>query len=169
MKVKLMTDDYLSMNAMLHLRFPSYGASGHKWAQVVNDLGHTDVLDYGCGKGTLAKALGREIKEFDPAIPGKNLQPEPADLVVCTDVLEHIEPDFLDNVLGNIHYLCKKEALFVVATRPAHKTLSDGRNAHLIVEPVGWWRNKISKRFVIKFEQPDVNHEGDFLMLCEAR
>ena len=40
-----------------------------------------------------------EIKEYDPAIPGKDSLPEPADIVVCSDVLEHIEPNYLLNVL----------------------------------------------------------------------
>jgi hypothetical protein len=66
-------------------------------------------------------------------------EPEPHDLVVCSDVLEHIEPDCLGDVLRHLYDLTKK-ALFVdVACRPAKKVLADGRNAHLIQrDPSAW-------------------------------
>jgi hypothetical protein len=62
-----------------------------------------------------------------------------ADLVVCTDVLEHVEPELLDTVLRHLRSLARKAVFVVIATRPSNKTLSDGRNAHLIVETAEWW------------------------------
>jgi 2-polyprenyl-3-methyl-5-hydroxy-6-metoxy-1,4-benzoquinol methylase len=66
--------------------------------------------------------------------------PEPHDIVACTDVLEHIEPDCLDDVLKDIRRCTKKVAFLLIATRPAIKVLADGRNAHLIQQPYTWWR-----------------------------
>ena len=132
-------------------RSPNYGVSGAKRADVVLKLSESmdtkSILDYGCGKGLLAKNLPFPIWEYDPAIPGKDTPPRPADLVVCTDVLEHIEPDLLDNVLQDIARCMIKTAYCIIATFPAGKTLPDGRNAHLIQEGADWWRNRLEKFF----------------------
>ena len=81
------------------------------------------------------------IREYDPAVPGKDAEPQPADLVICTDVLEHIEPDCLNDVLDHIRQVSLKYAFVNVSTRPAVKFLQDGRNAHLIIQPADWWRD----------------------------
>ncbi|HUV66463.1 MAG TPA: class I SAM-dependent methyltransferase [Sedimentisphaerales bacterium] len=90
-----------------------------------------------------------EITEYDPGIPGKDDPPEPHDLVVCIDVLEHIEPDYLDNVLDDLKRVIKLCGFFTIASGPAGKLLPDGRNAHLIQQDMGWWIPKFEKRFVI--------------------
>lgn len=149
----LITESYRALNKKLHESNPSYGISGQKYVREVESLvGHFNaksVLDYGCGKGTLKTGLGSPdyVNEYDPAIPGKDSKPEPADLVTCTDVMEHIEPDCVDNVLLDISSLTKKAAYLVVATFPANKTLPDGRNAHLIQRGRDYWDEKINKYF----------------------
>jgi hypothetical protein len=112
------------------------------------------VLDYGCGRGTLLSALWDkhatlpfDFLEYDPAIPEKDTKPTKADLVVCGDVLEHIEPDCLYAVLDDIRGIARSAVFLVVATQPAAKFLSDGRNAHLIVEPAEWWLPKLMQRW----------------------
>jgi len=140
---------YVDMQKELHARPRGYGGKGDKWAPAVAALvaehGFTSVLDYGCGQGRLALALRSltpsvvRIDEYDPAIPGKDGHPHFADLVVCTDVLEHVEPDRLSNVLAHLQTLARKAVFVVIATRPSNKTLPDGRNAHLIIEPDAWW------------------------------
>jgi hypothetical protein len=47
--------------------------------------------------------------------------------------------------------------LFVIATPPAEKILPDGRNAHLIQEPITWWMPKLEARWVVS----QVNDMGD--------
>jgi hypothetical protein len=61
-------------------------------------------------------------------------------LVVCNDVLEHVEPERLAAVLQHLRDLTWRGGYFTVATRESNKWLSDGRNAHLIIESVAWWR-----------------------------
>lgn len=168
--MELITEEYSRLNADLHNSNLKYGTSGGKWAGPVKELavalGTRDILDYGCGKGTLSQNIPFKIKQYDPAIPLKATHPRPADIVVCTDVMEHIEPDLLDNVLDHIQDLTKKAAFFVVATRPAVKTLADGRNAHLTVEPIDWWLPKFWARFnLLNFQ----NMEGEFLLVVEAK
>jgi 2-polyprenyl-3-methyl-5-hydroxy-6-metoxy-1,4-benzoquinol methylase len=126
----------------------------------VRSTGSRSILDYGCGKGNLAVAMpDLAIREYDPAIAGKDGEPEPADLVICTDVLEHIEPNYLDDVLDHIRSVTAKFAFLNIATRPAVKTLPDGRNTHLIIRPQDWWRSRIEKFFEITEWAPDRDWE----------
>lgn len=149
----VITKDYLEQQQLMHNNI-NYGAGGYKWSsivlQLINEYGTNDVLDYGCGKGTLKKTLCiPEIREYDPAIKGKDLTPLPANIVVCTDVLEHIEPELIDNVLGDLARCTKKIGFFLISTRPAVKYLPDGRNAHIIQQTKSWWHKKISNHFII--------------------
>jgi hypothetical protein len=68
---------------------------------------------------------------------------------VCIDVLEHIEPEYLDGVLTDLKRVTKKVGFFTIATREANKKLEDGRNTHLIVENKDWWKEKLLKYFDI--------------------
>lgn len=148
---------------------PEYGTSGSHWAPMVYSLARrheaNTVLDYGCGKGSLFRAIREQFSaqpaplaaiplpfeclEYDPAIEGKTEKPAHVDVVVCGDVLEHVEPDCLYAVLDDIRDISRKAVMLIVATAPASKTLADGRNAHLIVEPSHWWLPKIMDRWRI--------------------
>ena len=148
----LITEEYRELNRQLHASRPDYGSYGHRWAEMVSDVaeqnGVTEVLDYGCGKGSLAKTVPLlKVINYDPAVEGMDDLPEPADMVVCSDVLEHVEPELLDSVLDHIALLTLRVVIFVVSTRPAAKTLADGRNAHLTVQPVEWWLPGLMGRF----------------------
>ena len=162
----LITEDYREQNRQLHATRPDYGNIGQRFASLVINLGEkhktTDILDYGCGKRSLERALGFTIRNYDPAINGLDTAPEPADIVVCTDVLEHIELDCLDSVLADLARVTKKVCLANIATRPAKKNLPDGRNAHLIVRPARWWMRTVLEFFEIELWQ--VN-QGEVLCL----
>jgi hypothetical protein len=165
----LITDDYKEQNKQLHAESASYGTSSAKWADEVRQIaaayGILDTLDYGCGKGLLKQALKwPTLREYDPSVEGKDAIPDPADMCICTDVLEHIEPDCLDSVLDDLQRCTKKVGFFTIATRPAKKTLPDGRNAHLIQQPVAWWLPKLMERFRLK---NFVDMGGTFLVVVE--
>jgi hypothetical protein len=150
---QLISDKYLELQRMMHANPRGYGQRGDKWAPAVRDLAAhfeaTSILDYGCGAGSLMKALramnlpGMRLAEYDPAIPGKDSLPTFADLVVASDVLEHIEPRRLDHVLKHLKLLSRKALFVVIATRPAKKLLPNGKNAHLIIEDDAWWENTV--------------------------
>lgn len=150
---ELISTEYKALNKQLHHTNVLYGTSARKHVQIVKDLitnmSATSVLDYGCGKGLLGKLLDRPIWEYDPAIPGKDEPPRPADLVTCIDVLEHIEPDKLMAVLNDLRRVVKQVGYFVVSTTPSSKTLPDGRNAHLIQKHQQWWHNRIATFFTV--------------------
>ena len=148
----LISPEYLVLQRELHERSRHYGTSGKTWAEAVAKFADVvkaaSILDYGAGKGTLADLfVGEDFREFDPAVPGKDTRPEPADLVVCGDVLEHIEPVYLESVLDDLRKLARKGVFLVIGTVPAMKTLADGRNAHLIVESSRWWLPRLMERW----------------------
>lgn len=147
------TPEYVDLNRRLHAENLAYGVGGGRYApivlQLVEKLHTRSVLDYGCGKGYLAKELPFPIWEYDPAIPEKAKSPRPADLVICTDVLEHVEPGQLRAVLHDLKRVVIKAGYFVIHTGPSTKSLADGRNAHLIQRDKAWWRHKFKKVFVV--------------------
>lgn len=155
--------DYKKLNEQLHADNKHYGESGGRWASTVLELAYhyntRDILDYGAGKGKLGDNLPFQIQEYDPCIGDLVAEPKPADIVVCTDVLEHIEPECLDNVLYDLWRLTKKTAFLTISCSPAKKELPDGRNAHLIQEPVQWWLVKLEPYFkmgkIVGYEQKE--------------
>jgi len=151
--MQLISDEYRKLNEKLHEENRAYGISGVKHSQKILQLSKMyntqDILDYGCGKSTLAANLPFNINQYDPCITKYKELPQPADIVVCTDVLEHIEPDCIFDVLDHIGSLMKKVTYLNIATRPANKKLPDGRNAHILIRPSAWWLDELNKRFEI--------------------
>lgn len=160
------TDTYKQLQEELHQN-PHYGTSGAKYVEYVMRIADSmkthDILDYGAGKGTLQKGIPYPIQQYDPFIPEFTAVPRPARLVVCTDVMEHIEPSCLDDVLTDIASFTGQLIFFQIATGPAQKFLSDGRNAHLIQQPLRWWLPKLMEHFEIE----SLNNQGHgFIAIC---
>lgn len=147
----LISEEYRALNTELHARRPDYGTRGHLWADRVRQIAGgrpCTILDYGCGKGSLKRALpGFDVREYDPAVQGKDGSPAPADIVVCVDVLEHIEPECLDAVLADLQKLTKRMLLFSICIVLAEKTLADGRNTHVCLQTVEWWADTLDQWF----------------------
>ena len=151
------SEEYRALNRRLHETDKSYGMSGATNSPDVINLyqktGGQSMLDYGSGKGSLATMLrinGLNCAEYDPAVPGKDAPPEPADFVFCGDVAEHVEPEYIDAFLDDLKRVTRKNILLIVGTRPAQKILEDGRNAHISLHPVEWWLPKLRERFELK-------------------
>jgi len=108
------------------------------------------ILDFGCGKGKLVETLNEsypmlDITGYDPANPEFHKVPDQIDMIIGTDVLEHIEPKYLDEVL-NFLYNKAKYNYHLISCAPAKLILPDGRNAHLIQETPDWWRKKFLEK-----------------------
>lgn len=128
---------------------------------LINTTQSKTLLDYGCGKAfhyfrkdgqkTFPEALGFPLKNIAFYDPGyekfKNLPKGTFDGVICTDVLEHIHPDLIDDVLDEIFSKANKFVFLVIYCGLAAKTLPNGENAHLIVERPEWWNKKLSKYY----------------------
>lgn len=146
---ELATPEYRKLLQHAHAT-TNWGRGGASWVEQIaaraKELGTTDVLDYGAGGRTLAPALvkfGIKCKEYDPGVEAISTPPKIADLVSSTDVLEHVEPENVPNVLRHMYLLARKGAFLVIAKQPAKKVLADGRNAHLVCESAEWWMAKL--------------------------
>lgn len=132
----------------------TYGQSVHDLALQIHacmlDLKPTTVLEYGCGQSELYRlfeSAGSKWVRYDPAIEAISRIPiESADLVINTDVLEHIPRHDLHDVLGHIRSYSDK-AFFSIATRPARERLPNGENAHCTVMTENEWLRVIKQYF----------------------
>ena len=146
------SEAYRQLNRQMHEDKPHYGSASYLSEPVKQLMAaerSRDILDYGCGKRGLEKDLGFPIQNYDPAIPGCDNEPSPADIVCCGDVLEHIEPECLDEVLAHLKTLTKRVLVATVHIGPANKHLPDGRNAHLIQQSREWWLGKLLQHFTL--------------------
>lgn len=153
----LISENYQKLNKELHEQNPNYGAGKAGYVPFVVELVGKyikereieSVLDFGCGKGAAKEQVAQEnpsvrVFGFDPAIEEFNAEPPACDIVFSTDVMEHVEPEYLEDVLKFIAGKTKHRAILIIATGPAQKSLPDGRNAHLIVENMDWWSETIA-------------------------
>ena len=157
----LISDAYQEQQRIMHEAGP-YGTASISYApivsEVINRMEVLHLLDYGCGAAcNLSKHLKVNHKltyqAYDPGVERFSKPPAPAEMVACIDVLEHIEPDKLDTVLDHLQSLTEVILFASICTAPARKHLPDGRNAHLIVEPLSWWLPKLWDRFQLQTMQ----------------
>ena len=158
----LISDNYKLLNAKLHEESQSYGNRNNFLARelpisisILRKLyNYESVLDYGCGKGLILGSLsekliplGMRLQGYDPCVEKYSEPPKPADILLCTDVLEHVEPEKTAEVLKHISSLTLNVCYLVIDLLPAVKTLPDGRNAHINLHSTGWWLNALSGAF----------------------
>ena len=133
----------------------NYGDTGSEYTEdVLNFIRQTTattVLDFGSGTGSLAKSLRKRnilIDEFDPCYPGKEeIIKKKYDLVITTDLLEHIYEDELDNIFEEMLCLKPKFMYHAISTREATILLPDKSNCHKTVKSMQWWYNRIHNVF----------------------
>jgi 2-polyprenyl-3-methyl-5-hydroxy-6-metoxy-1,4-benzoquinol methylase len=112
-------------------------------------IGGGSILDYGCGKAVGWNRMKRELDYplltlYDPAFkPYENKPTTQFDMVICTDVMEHIPEEDVMDVLKDIFSFARKGVFLGVSTKLANKLLPDGRNAHLTVKPASWWEASV--------------------------
>jgi predicted TPR repeat methyltransferase len=150
----LYTEHYQQLLINEHIRRP-WGVEGQTHHARILELYHEyhcdSILDYGCGQGLLSQRIGNlvTVVNYDPGIPAYTHLPLPADLVVCADVLEHIEPECLHHVLTHIHSVTVNVAFFTICSIASKSTFPDGQNLHLIQQDQSWWLDQLSQYFNI--------------------
>ena len=165
--------EYLSEQKRLHEIYNYGTASIHHAPNVIKILKQNNlksICDYGAGQMNLKKTLDKngfknyDYFPYDPVFPEYG-PPKKADLICCIDVMEHVEEEYVDNVLDEIQKITLNLVYFSIAQAPAGKTLSDGRNAHITLKPERWWLTKLCPRFDIKLLQQFGNDA--FLLICK--
>ena len=161
---KLITEEYRDILKKTHAegKWGNTGAQGGFFRNILflaNRFKAKEILDYGAGWGGVKIRMAKErpdiaVYNYDPVTSPIDL-PKKSDLVYSSDVLEHIEPDCLEAVLEDIARLTIFRGYLSIATEPAHRILTDGRNAHLIVEEPEWWAKKLKNHFNLVQQRPE--------------
>ena len=112
-----------------------------RWCIEEHDV--RSLLDFGCGKGIVTEQLKAEyphidVLGYDPST--ESILPDAVEMVFSKDVLEHIEPELLEQVLSDLFRRTEKVQYHLIACHKAIHYLPDGRNAHLIIETPDWWQ-----------------------------
>lgn len=130
-------------------------------ANIMSRYKLNEILDYGAGAGNLEKNLlillpNVIVHNYEPGIPKWNNKPNPCKMVACTDVIEHIEPDCLNDVLDDLQRVIEKYAFISISTVPAYRVLNNGWNAHICLKDPKEWKEIFEKRFnIIKLNMFD--------------
>lgn len=113
-----------------------------------------NILDYGCGNGILLKLLKHKypkinIDGYDPAIKEFSvISNNHYDMIINTDVLEHIPKSDICDVLNHIKSL-SNNVFFCLHHGKAWTILPNGENAHITIEPKEWYHNLMRNYFDI--------------------
>lgn len=148
--VDMYTEEMLEQIRKVHSTPKQWAGSSilhhlHQIKKVVEENNITTILDYGCGKARYhPKELN--ITKYDPGVIEFSEKPlGKFDMVMSTDVLEHVEEEFIVPVLDEIFNYATKFVFLSICIVPAKKILPDGRNAHVTVKPKEWWEERLSK------------------------
>ena len=132
--------------------FPGKSIRPHvnKIAGLVRETDSKTLLDFGCGQGRQYSEMkvhnewGILPELYDPAVDGISELPDKVfDGVICTDVLEHIPEDNVDQVLSDIFSRADKFVFLSIALFLTGDLLPDGRDLHCTVESPEWWKERI--------------------------
>lgn len=173
----IISPEYLDEQKNLHNN-PDYGVASLVFAPIVAKICRENniknISDYGAGKKRLLEGLKKEgINEivyfpYDPVFPEYG-EAKKADLLCCIDVLEHIEPKYVENTIRKLAELTVKVGFYSIHMGPATKILSNGKNAHLIQKPTSWWLLKLCKYFDIMHLQKHSAHGEGFWVIVTPK
>ena len=112
------------------------------------------LLDYGCGRATPTAAPQAapptryprpNVTLYGPAFRRDGILPAGKfDMVICSDVLEHVPEDEVDQLIERLFGYGRLVVWASVCCRPAKKTFADGTNMHVAVQPYEWWERKFA-------------------------
>ena len=158
-KAEPLTEDekYRKMWALPAYRDMSPGEGfASEFVRLAQITKETSVIDFGCGTGRGGKAIheltGCSVVLTDfadncldedtklPFVVSDLAEPMGlrADVGYCTDVMEHIPPDQVHDVIENIME-CVDRCFFKIAMFPDNMGALIGQPLHLSVFPLQWW------------------------------
>jgi len=111
------------------------------------------ILDYGCGEGALKKyfddkGVQKNWTLYDPGMPQYKEKPKGTfDLVITTDVLEHVEPHMMSAVLKELSEYSNDFLYNDIACYLTNKQFPFGpyigQDLHINLEAPDTWRKRL--------------------------
>jgi SAM-dependent methyltransferase len=146
---------------------PSVGEGA--WKDIIEQVPFNRGLDVGCGPGygiKVARDAGKEvfgidisdvvydkwkelgIEKYCEVAPANKIpaQDKTFDLVLCTEVMEHIPEELVDESLREIRRVACGMIYFTIANRyvpKSHQWIDGQFQPHLTVKPHRWWKTKL--------------------------
>jgi hypothetical protein len=175
----LITEGYRRLQRDLHRRYEyDIGNSVPEALQLVRVLRPSErpvrLLDYGSGRGTLKRAIEADpvlaemiqVWEYDPTVKGCDIPPDRGShFVACLNVLDHVEPECLDDVLAHMALCTLETCIMVISMRTSSRIMKDGRQAHICLLPAEEWRAALERHFTVGLFWDRTRTSGDLLVL----
>ena len=129
--IRTSSDDWLRRHRETHERHAAFGTHRHPYLvprirELATGLARggeaPSLLDYGCGKGAFLREMSgtglfRFVRGYDPALDRFKARPAQAyDMVVCLDVLDQLEPPFVEPAIRDVAQFAGRVALFSLIT-----------------------------------------------------
>ncbi len=155
--MSLFSEQHIEQQKTIHEQCPAYGNSALLFAPMVSELINANnvskLLDYGAGQGAVPQNLELDhrvdVQLYDPAIEKFSAAPAAAEMVICLDVLDSVEPDCVEDVLDDLRELTEKMAFFSINTQKPSELELDDSVGHY--QPVEWWLPKLMARFELHY------------------
>lgn len=155
--------DYRALYGNFHRMYKnlagfSTGKIAREVKRLVDIVKPERMLDYGCGKGM--QYLHQRLHEswggmlpycYDIGVPAISTKPEGVfEGILCCDVMEHIDPQDVDEILDDIFISTNPDRLSFVAFQidihPSKKVFKETmEDLHLCVQPPEWWMPKFDR------------------------
>ena len=151
------SEEWLARHRATHARHAVFGTHRHPYlrervaalAAAMAGPEPPSLLDYGCGKGAFLAEMARlglfrYVRGYDPAVDQFKTRPaQTYDIVLCLDVLDQIEDEFVAAVIDDVAQLALRFVLFDVIT------VQTPALAHLNPRSADEWRRIIGRRLDI--------------------
>lgn len=171
-----MNKKMINQYKLLYELKPTYGASSKKLFDkiltIVNEYKPKSMLDYGCGKSPLAVMLFDATHipcyKYDPVFEEYCIIPiNKVDLVICTDVLQHIPESELDENLkeiSNLGNLC----YYKIKCTDHPTRFPNGEPTNCTIYNKYWWKGELLKYYCF-IEELYCEDETSVIFLAKNR
>ncbi|MBV9509620.1 MAG: methyltransferase domain-containing protein [Caulobacteraceae bacterium] len=128
--IRTYSEAWLQRHRDTHARHAEFGTHRHPYLrdlmkEIATELTAAErptLLDYGCGKGAFLREMSqsglfRFARGYDPAVTAFKLRPSQLyDVVLCLDVLDQVEDEFVESIIQDVAQFTGRFAVFNIIT-----------------------------------------------------